>query len=111
MPTLLCDGYHDSLKLDTSLGSAEPIQFKPYRNGTLYFPVGFTTATLTFHGCPTQDGTYTACQDEDGNPITLASCVAGSNRPIPTAVFGCHWLKIVSSVDNTSVIVDLTVKS
>ena len=95
----------ESYVAETTVAASKPISVGSFRRG---FVGGVTGTTLTFHGSPTEGGTYRAFEDEGGTDITL---VLTSDRfaEIPHEVmYGAKWMKVTGAGQRT---VDFMFKS
>lgn len=89
-----------TVKVATSVGSANPIAFGNYAGGILHIPAGAAAATLTFYTCATKDGTYQAIQAHDASVDLTAAITGGKDKELPPQLYSAAWLKIVASAIN-----------
>lgn len=63
--------------------------------GVLFVPSAYiSNATLVFHACDTEDGTYLPLTDTAGDAVGL-TITAGEAIEVPEQVFLCPFVKVV----------------
>ena len=69
-------------------------------HGSFSIPASFTGASVTFTGCATSDGTYTAIHDSSNNAVSR-TVTSSKSYQLPAEVLAFNFVKFVSASAET----------
>ena len=98
-----------------NIATATEIDLRGYSGGTVLFRAGETITTLTFYAAEKDAGafldgaagTYEQLYDTNNAAVSL-TVAADRAYPLPSEVFGCHFLKLIGNAAATP---DITLKA
>ena len=74
------------------------LRFVNFAGGMVIMPAAWTSASLGFKVCDTEDGTFAIAMDEDGATyLEIASPAVDTAYNIPAKMFGAHYVQLWSS--------------
>ena len=75
---------------------SDAFDFRAFSFMTIALPAAWTSASIGFKACLTEDGTFLPVYDDDGNLCQVDSPTADKVFVAPARVASCHWIKLWS---------------
>ena len=97
------------LLLTNSSATTPVVDYRDASDARVLIPTGYTSTELTFLESDAAAGTFVTCYDSDNTQVTL-TVTGGRSYNLPSALFACHFLKIVSSADDSTKLISLCKK-
>ena len=72
------------------------IDMRKLTMGVLHMPAAWTAASIGFHVCSTQGGSFQPLYDKNGSLVQISSPAAACAYVLPADLAGCHWIKLWS---------------
>ena len=96
----------ESVVVNTDVNASDPIDYGDFATGMVLVPDGSAMMSLTWYVSTAIDGSYIPANDATGSAVTQ-TVAAGEANPIPVALAGARFLKILGDEDG---VVSVTLK-
>lgn len=88
-------------KLSNVLANTPAIAFGQWAGAVLITPSGYVSTSVEVYTAASESDTFVALKDSSGNAVTFP-VGASSAVVLPSTVYGCRFLKLKTSGDDTS---------
>jgi hypothetical protein len=85
-----------TLTMADNAAITDAVNMSAYAGGTVHVPTGWVAANVGFSRATTVGGTYTRMRDQTGTLLQITGIVADQVYPLPTELFGCGFVKLLS---------------